>query len=72
LFEISFKGVGTMLARAWAVARETEKPGARDAEPNLTTEQKEATIQKWADWILKQREAARIARGETDNPRPPA
>jgi hypothetical protein len=31
---------------------------AASAAPGLTQEQKEATIQKWASWILKQREVS--------------
>jgi hypothetical protein len=69
---LHLKGVGLMPTRAFATAREAEKPPAVDAVTNLTTDQKAATIQKWADWILKQRQAARTGRGETIRTRPPA
>jgi hypothetical protein len=53
-----------MPTRALAREREAERPGTRDAGASLTTDQKEATVQKWADWILKQRQAAETSRGE--------
>ncbi len=38
-----------------------EKDNLRSAGSSLTKGQKEATVQKWADWILKQRTAAKAA-----------
>jgi hypothetical protein len=36
----------------------SEANALRNPRPVLTKEQQEATIQKWADWILKQRKNA--------------
>jgi len=38
--------------------QEANEARAASAAPGLTQEQKEATIRKWASWILKQREVA--------------
>jgi hypothetical protein len=38
--------------------QEAEGTRAASAAPGLTQEQKEATIQKWVSWILKQQEVA--------------
>lgn len=38
--------------------QEPERTVPRSPGPGLTEEQKEATIQKWAEWILKQQENA--------------
>jgi hypothetical protein len=46
-----------------------EANGARaaSAAPGLTQEQKEATIQKWASWILKQREVSLKSKPSEDD-----
>jgi len=48
-----------MLTRAFAEGRQIERSGLGAAGANLTKLQKKATVRKWADWILKQREAAK-------------
>ncbi|HEX8984134.1 MAG TPA: hypothetical protein VF767_01830 [Bryobacteraceae bacterium] len=48
-----------MLTRALTEGRHSEKSGPGDAGATLTRVQKNATVQKWADWILKQRQAAK-------------
>ena len=56
-----------MLSTTRELAENQPAEGTSAPSSNLTKEQQDATIRKWADWILRQRKLASAAKTTVDN-----